>query len=50
MPSFSLPGFGEGGVGSSFPRALELKKDPTLPSPKSGRESVPGGPAVNAST
>ncbi len=34
-PRFSLPVFGEGEVG---PFAANLKKDPTLPSPKTGRE------------
>ncbi len=39
--TLSLPGFGEGGVGfGSGPRAKRARKSPTLPSPKTGREST----------
>jgi hypothetical protein len=44
MHLFSLPGFGEGGAGSFLNRvAGQLKqksKNPTLPSPKTGRDKA----------
>ena len=45
-PHLSLPAFGEGGrakrgrVGAARHRTTTSKKDPTLPSPKTGRESA----------